>query len=182
MIAQTPSLRSLSRFFFAANAAELQNAYDGLAAEATPPLPVVEEWKAVEFSFNRLFVGPRTLQAPPYASIYLDGDDTRLMGASTSRVRQLYAMLGLASPWQNQIPDDHLALELDALWQIEQALASVSSPQLEDARAYLIARLRAWVPAFVGRIQAAPQVHPAIVAVAGALTRALSTVDHVAAC
>ncbi len=181
MIAQTPSILHLSRFFFAANAAELQSAYEGLASDGAP-LPIVTDWREVAFSFNRLFVGPRALQAPPYASLYLDGDDTRLMGASTSRIRQLYAMLGLASPWQDRIPDDHLALELDALWQIEQALATVASPQLHDARDYLIGRLRAWVPAFVGRIQAAPQVHPVIVAVADALTRALSRVDPITVC
>ena len=119
--------------------------------------------------------------APPYATVNLDGDATRLMGASTARVRQLYDMLGLTSPWENKIPDDHIAFELDALWQISQTLQSVVSPQLKDAQAYLHEHLRAWVPAFVERIRAAPDPHPAIVAVANALLKSVETTDAVGA-
>ena len=152
--------KQLSRFFFASNAVEMKDSY--LALASTPP---VDDWSAVEFSFNHLFVGPRALLAPPYASIYLDGDNTRLMGDATLRIRELYEMIGLTSPWLNKIPDDHIALELDALWQIETALQKVDAPQLRDVREYLLAHLQAWVPKFASRIQSVDDVHPAILSV-----------------
>lgn len=181
MIDPSASVRHLSRFFFASNAAELREAYTGLSDSLPAPLPPVSDWTEVAFCFNRLFVGPRALVAPPYATVYLDGDSTRLMGASTAKIRQLYDMLGLTSPWLNTVPDDHVAFELDALWQIEQALLTVPSSQLQDARDYLLAHLRSWVPAFVGRIEGAPDLHSAILVVTGALSMALFVTSDVSA-
>lgn len=179
MTAESSSILALSRFFFAANAVELSSAYRELSESLSDPLPSIDDWDEATYCFNRLFVGPRALVAPPYASIYLDGDAARLMGASTLKIRQLYDMLGLSLPWQNQIPDDHIAFELDALWQIEQALRSITSSQLADARDYLRAHLQAWVPAFVARIQAAPDLHPALLAVSRALLEAVYPTERV---
>lgn len=179
MTAESPSILALSRFFFAANAADLSGAYRELSESLGGALPSIDDWDEAAYCFNRLFVGPRALVAPPYASIYLDGDATRLMGASTLKIRQVYDMLGLSLPWQNQIPDDHVAFELDVLWQVEQALRSITSPQLADARDYLRAHLQSWVSAFVARIQAAPDLHPALLAVSRALLEAVYPTEHV---
>lgn len=160
MLPQLDQLQALSRFFFAATGAELRAAYLALAAAAPAPAPTVDDWSAVEFCFNRLFVGPGALVAPPYASVYLDGP--HLMGAATETMRALYALLGLTSPWLNKIPDDHLALELDALWQLETAQHQLAAPELDQMRAYLQAHLQAWVPGFTARIEAAEAVPPAI--------------------
>ncbi len=174
MTAEPQTLLALSRFFFAANAAELKGAYLELSeANKGAGLPAIDDWDEAAFCFNRLFVGPRALIAPPYASIYLDGDATRLMGATTLKIRQLFDMLGLALPWLNSIPDDHVAFELDALWKVEHALRVVPSSQLADSRDYLRAHLQAWVPAFVAKVQAAPDLHPALLAVSQALLEAV---------
>jgi TorA maturation chaperone TorD len=161
------TIELLSRFFFASNANEMRDSY--LALAEILPAPTVDDWSAVEFSFNHLFVGPRALLAPPYASIYLDSDEARLMGESTLKVRYLYEMLGLVSPWVNKIPDDHIALELDALWRAASALERVDSPQLKDAHDYLLNHLWVWTPKFVARIQAIDDVHPAVLFIAQAL-------------
>ncbi|MCA2000862.1 MAG: molecular chaperone TorD family protein [Chloroflexi bacterium] len=161
------TIEFFSRFFFASNANEMRGSY--LALAEILPAPIVEDWAAVEFSFNRLFVGPRALLAPPYASIYLEGHEAKLMGESTLQVRQLYEMLGLASPWKNKIPDDHIAFELDALWQAASALEHVDSPQLRDVYDYLLNRLHSWIPKFVARIQSIDDVHPAVLFVAQTL-------------
>lgn len=166
------SIQQLSSFFFASDARGMKTAYYELADIF--PAPTVDDWSAVEFSFNRLFVGPRALLAPPYASIYLDSDNTRLMGEATLQIRQFYGMLGLVSPWLNKIPDDHIALELDALWQIETALLEKDSPQLRDMREYLVNRLQAWTPKFCARIQSIDDVHPAIIHIAKTLEQTLS--------
>jgi TorA maturation chaperone TorD len=154
-------VQQLSRFFFASNATEMMTSYVELAKFF--PAPTVDDWSAVEFSFNRLFVGPRALLAPPYASVYLDGDNTRLMSETTMKVRQLYELIGLVSPWLNKIPDDHVALELDALWQIESAMETTDSPQLQDVHEYLLARLQSWIPLFSERILSIADVHPAVI-------------------
>ncbi len=171
----------LSLFFIAGDADEMMIPYFALGI--TPP---VDNWSAVEFSFNHLFVGPRAVLAPPYASIYIEGDSARLMGESTHKIRQLYEIIGLTSPWLNKIPDDHVALELDALWQIESVLEKVDIPQLRDVREYLLTHMQAWVPKFVNRIQAVEDVHPAILAVAEKLKSTIfaeetMTAMHVAA-
>ena len=163
----TNTIELLSHFFFASNAEEMKDSY--LALAEIFPAPAVDDWSAVEFSFNHLFVGPRALLAPPYSSIDLDGDKAGLMGESTLKVRYLYEMLGLVSPWVNKIPDDHIALELDALWQAASALERVNSPQLQDVHDYLLNHLRSWVPQFVVRIQAIEDVHPAVLFVAQTL-------------
>lgn len=168
--------KQLSRFFFASNADEMMDSY--LALGNTLP---VDDWSTVEFSFNHLFVGPRALLAPPYASVYLEGDNSRLMGETTQKIRELYEMIGLISPWLNRIPDDHIALELDALWQIESVLEKLDAPQLLDVRAYLLAHLQAWVPKFVNQIQSVDDVHPAILSVSEKLKRTIFAAETMTA-
>jgi len=153
-------VQQLSSFFFASNATEMMTSYGELAYFF--PAPIVDDWSALEFSFNRLFVGPLALLAPPYASIYLDGDNTRLMNDTTLQIRQLYELVGLISPWLNKIPDDHIALELDALWQIETALEQTDTPQLRDVHEYLLSHLQQWVPLFSERVLSIEDVHPAV--------------------
>lgn len=172
MTTSTKIIQQLSRFFFASNATEMMRSYGELAMLF--PAPAVDDWSAVEFSFNRLFVGPRALLAPPYASVYLDGDDTRLMSESTMKVRHLYEMVGLVSPWLNKIPDDHIALELDALWQIESALENTDVHLLEDVREYLIAHMQDWTPKFSERIRSVQDVHPALFFITVVLNSAIS--------
>jgi TorA maturation chaperone TorD len=173
------TIELLSQFFFASNANEMRDSY--LALAQTLPAPTVDDWSAVEFCFNHLFVGPRALLAPPYASIYLDSDNTRIMGESTLKVRYLYEMLGLVSPWLNKIPDDHIALELDALWKSTTALEKVDSPQLRDIHGYLLAHLQAWTPKFVARIQSIDDVHPAVLFIAEVLKNVVFEYQEISA-
>ncbi len=173
MFDRIDTIKYLSQFFFASNTDELEKAY--LALQGKVSVPTVDDWSAVEFSFNRLFVGPRDLLAPPYASIYIERDETRVMGESTMQIRQFYGLLGLVSPWLNKIPDDHIALELDALWQIEAALRNSDSSQLYDMHKYLLMHLQAWTPKFCARIQSINDVHVAIERIAEILGLVLCT-------
>lgn len=144
-------LLTLRDFFMAQNAAGLAAAYSHLAA--APPVP---DWQNVEFAFNRLFVGPKAPIAPPFASIYLE-PEPQLMGRSTLNVRYLYQMIGLTSPKQNSLPDDHLGLELDAYYQLQTVLSQVSSAELMALQEYfLIGHLNRWLPKFISRVKAAP--------------------------
>lgn len=142
-------LPALRDFFMAQDAAELATAYGRLGTGG----PTVADWSVVEFAFNRLFVGPRALLAPPFASIYLE-PEPQLMGRSTQTVRHLYEMMGLTSPWHNRIPDDHLSLELDAYLQLQTVLNQLESAELAVLRDYfLLKHLNQWLPRFIQRVK-----------------------------
>ncbi len=155
-------LAALRDFFMARNAAELARAYTGLVNHSDSAAPRVAEWPSVEFAFNRLFIGPRALLAPPFSSIYLDSEP-RLMGQATLKVRYLYQMMGLTSPWLNTVPDDHLGLELDAYYQLRTALAQVNSTELQALRQYFLRNhLKCWLPKFTAKVKGTPET-PAVI-------------------
>ncbi|MDR7239094.1 TorD/DmsD family molecular chaperone [Neobacillus drentensis] len=66
----------------------------------------------LEYEFNRLFVGPKRLEASPYESTYRNSERA-LMQGDTLAVRRFYEHAGLAVSRKNIDPDDHLALELE---------------------------------------------------------------------
>lgn len=157
-----PLVRALSDFFGAQDHTGLEDAYLVLKEHAVVPAPDVTDWMQVEFAFNRLFVGPQGLAAPPYASVYLDSEPT-LMGQSTLQIRQVYHLLGLTSPEEGAVPDDHISLELDAYWQLRIALSRVDSAELSVVRHHLcMGRLQRWVPPFCRRVRDAEAVPGAI--------------------
>jgi TorA maturation chaperone TorD len=136
-------------------------------------------WQEAEYAFNRLFVGPMAVPAPPYASAWLE-TEPRLMGEAAMDMRALYHALGRAVPGEGTAPDDHLSFELDAALALlalrgagnrivsssEPAPAAASSTpaaDVEDAWRWLVAEhMGAWVPRFVQRALAEPGVPPAI--------------------
>lgn len=162
-------MKALSRFFAAQNATDLQAAYIDLADWVQQPAPDVKDWQAVEFSFNRLFVGPKAPIAPPFASVYLEAEP-QLMGPSTLRVREIYALAGLQSPLKNKVPEDHISYELDCLRQFSVALNQIPSAEMGALRDYLLFdHLQHWLPTFINRIRQAEDVHEAILFVVDCL-------------
>lgn len=155
-------LKGLRDFFNARNAAELRTAYTYLADWVERPAPVVVDWQAVEFAFNRLFVGPKAPVAPPFASIYLE-PEPQLMGQSTLQVRQLYALAGLQFRDKNIIPEDHISFELDVCRQLTLALTAVDSAELRMLYDYFVHRhLHGWLPQFIHHVHTADAVPNAI--------------------
>ena len=151
--------QALRDFFFSFDGREMAAAVSELG-KVSSPAPDVTDWEAVEHDFNRLFVGPMALEAPPYASVYLDPEPL-LMGRETMAVRQVYAELGLGSPDRNSLPEDHLALELDASAVMISALEEEQNPELAELwRVFLQDHLAGWIPGFIQRIQRTPDVHP----------------------
>lgn len=149
------------------------SAQHGPAPEHACP-PGADPWSEAEYAFNRLFVGPMAVPAPPYASAWLE-TEPRLMGESTMDVRALYHALGYAVPGEGTTPDDHLSFELDAalaLLALRGADHPAAAPAeggdepglaVEEAWRWLVAEhMGAWVPRFVQRALAEPGVPPAI--------------------
>ena len=110
--------------------------------------------------YSRLFVGPFTLAAPPYGSVYLD-DGRRLMGDSTIDAVRHYREVGIdMDPVHHDVPD-HIAVELEFmsyLLHLEQVAAeqgdeSAVADSQERQQTFLEKHLCAWVPTFAERIE-----------------------------
>lgn len=164
--AEAVTLTALRDFFLARTAEDLAVAYSEMAKDADGVTGIGEvaamDWEEAEFAFNKLFVGPMALQAPPYASFYLD-PEPQLMGQSTLRVRRIYEMAGLISPLEGKLPCDHLGVELDATLGI---LAMAERSEAEEPRAlwryFLDEHLRVWLPSFLVQARKADAGHPAV--------------------
>lgn len=143
---------SLRDFFLAADGGEMAKACEPLLDAGLLEPATAGEWRELEFAFNRLFVGPRELLAPPYASVYLE-DEPYVMGESTRRVRSLYETISLISPWRGQLPDDHVSLELDAVLQLREAIAKKHFQPLLPVYQFLLeTHMNQWIPLFAETI------------------------------
>jgi len=159
---QRTRLAQLRDFFLARRAQDLARACTALSGGRTAPEPGSTYWDHAEFAFNKLFVGPVALQAPPYASAYLS-TESRLMGEATLTARKIYEMAGLTSPLQGSLPDDHLGVELDAalgLSTMAEGLDAEAPRALWDY--FLQAHLLAWIPQFIDKARRAEAGHPAV--------------------
>lgn len=137
---------------------------DGAAARGTAMLlesaEVGEDPGAVRRDFNRLFVGPDRLKAPPWESVHRSRERL-LFEAETLQVREWYARFGLAAPRLNREPDDHVALELEFLAALaERALTALEEDRPGDAtelvaahQAFLAEHVLTWVPTLMETIR-----------------------------
>lgn len=65
--------------------------------------------------YAKLFVGPNELLAPPYGSVYLDGE-RRVMGDSTMEVIKMYEEQGLSIDKEFGNLPDHITVELEFMY------------------------------------------------------------------
>jgi TorA maturation chaperone TorD len=114
---------------------------------------------SLRVEYHRLFVGPYKLAAPPYASLYLEGEPA-VMGRSTLEVLKMYEQAGfLLSPSFKDLPD-HVAAELEfmallcegqgAAWQRSDFFQA--GKQLEWQENFLREHLVRWIPKFSSKI------------------------------
>lgn len=154
-------VEAIRDFFLADDACKLEQSYQQLSKHLQDTPPVIDDWSEVEFAFNRLFVGPAALEAPPFSSVYLDARGL-VMGQTTMDVRQMYAALGLESPWKNRLPDDHISLELDAALAMNHVVKNTDHAEIQELHARFMKHMARWVPLFADRVLTAPSSHPAI--------------------
>lgn len=64
--------------------------------------------------YQRLFIGPGRVLAPPHESVHLTRDRL-VFDQQTREVRAAYRQFGRVAPALHREPDDHLGLELDFL-------------------------------------------------------------------
>lgn len=117
-----------------------------------------EEELTVEYA--RLLVGPYELKAPPYGSVYLDGE-RRVMGDSTMEVIRLYEEAGLVMDKDFKELPDHIAVELEFMYYlIHKEVEALERSEKDKATALKATRnhffnrlFSPWVPAFCEKMK-----------------------------
>ncbi|MDH3929893.1 MAG: molecular chaperone TorD family protein [Deltaproteobacteria bacterium] len=120
----------------------------------------LDDLDALSLDFSRLFLGPYKLHAPPYGSVYLDGE-RQIMGKSTLEVRNKYRESGLDISSDFRNPPDHIAAELEFMYfLILKEIEAIGNSDidstvsfLEKQRAFLREHLGAWVFDFAESIE-----------------------------
>jgi len=115
--------------------------------------------KNLEVDYARLFVGPFNLLAPPYGSVYLEGE-RRVMGVSTADVLKRYQAAGLDVATGFKDAADHIAAELEFMhFLVFKAMEAANQDDgdhivtcLLDQQSFLEDHLGAWVPEFTGNV------------------------------
>lgn len=107
----------------------------------------------------RLFLGPFEIQAPPYASLYLD-PQRRLMGAVSQEAARAYAEAGLGpGPGPREAPD-HVACELEFMYFLAFQQATTADREWADRQQrFWQGHLGRWLPEFAANMAAA-ESHP----------------------
>jgi len=125
-------------------------------------VPVVLEMKTLSDSevkleelmvdHTRLFIGPFDLLAPPYGSIYLDGQ-RQVMGDSTMEVLQFYRQAGLNLAADVKQPPDNIVAELEFIYYlIAKYLETEEEQWLVQMETFLNKYLGKWIGKFINRI------------------------------
>ena len=112
--------------------------------------------------YTRLFIGPVSLVAPPWESVY-GQKDAMLFQESTLEVRNTYRQFGLLPEGYPRVADDSLALELHFMALLAQRSLDASytgkyddlAADLSGSADFLKKHLLAWVPKFLERMKGA---------------------------
>jgi len=76
--------------------------------EKISPLEIEE----LKLEYNRLFIGPNHLPAPPWESVYLSKEKI-IFDEHTLAVREFYKRWNVTTKNKNKEPDDHIGFELE---------------------------------------------------------------------
>jgi TorA maturation chaperone TorD len=116
----------------------------------------VEQIKKEKEEYQRLFIGPGPLAAPPWESYYRSREQL-LFDEWNYRIREQYHQYGIQNINENNEPDDHLLLELEfMIFLAELCLQETKIDrilELISSQIYLLEKhLTIWVPYFCKRV------------------------------
>ncbi len=122
-------------------------------------LKVGADIEPLKVDFAKLFIGPFTLFAAPYGSVYLD-EERKVMGDSTLDVKNRYRDAGLDTAKNFKDAPDHISAELEFMYYlIFKEIEAFSRADVETAmnfvqkqKFFLEDHLMAWVPEFARSI------------------------------
>lgn len=116
--------------------------------------------KNLQQEYQRLFIGPDHLEAPPWESVYLTREKL-LYGEPTVQVRNFYQSFGLVCNTNEKEPEDHIGLEFAFMAQLcnkcAEKLAQGEQIQTEinGQHRFLQQHILQWVPQFSNDLQEA---------------------------
>ena len=130
--------------------------YTKLMKKDLEEVSTVDELK---FDYLSMFVGPKTLLAPPYGSIYME-EQGQIMGVSTYDAMRMYQEAGLKKSADFKEPPDHIRVELDFMFTlIQQTIELCEESNLSEAEnkinlqlEFLIKHIAGWVKPFTNNI------------------------------
>ncbi len=106
--------------------------------------------------YARLFIGPKSPVAVPFASYYLS-DNRALMTDETLEVRKLYLQAGLSVQNLYRTPEDQIGIEIEFLYYLTDRLLNNSEPEqyrrLESIyNRFFQEHFTKWVPQFAALV------------------------------
>lgn len=124
------------------------------ARELGKAFPSTEiELEDLRVAHAKLFIGPFEVLAPPYGSVYLEGEH-RVMGDSTLDALDHYRLAGLKLDEDTREPPDHIGTELEFMYFLGFQFLSVGGEEyLERQKSFLANHLLGWVPEFTLRMR-----------------------------
>ena len=107
-----------------------------------------------DLAFAKLFLGPFEVDAPPYASLYLDPEH-RLMGPVSLAVAEAYAEAGLGPVAEGaRDAPDHITHELEFMYFVAFQSAHTAEPiWIERGVRFWRTHLGAWLPQLATSIE-----------------------------
>lgn len=108
--------------------------------------------------FLNLFIGPRTLMAPPYGSVYME--EGQIMTGSTYDAMRIYQEAGLKKTEDFKEPPDHIRIELEFMYAlIQQTIEACEKSDFKEAHnkielqlEFLSKHLGGWIKPFTNNI------------------------------
>lgn len=108
---------------------------------------------AARLEYTRLFIGSFKMEAPPYASYYLDGE-LQVGGPTTAEVRRIFEQFGLEIGPQEHAPADHLRYLLAFLAQLARRFEETGDEAFAESFAdFRDAYVLSWMPPFQRKIE-----------------------------
>lgn len=120
----------------------------------------LDEWlEELAIEYTRLFIGPMNPPAVPYASFYLS-ESHSLMTDETIDVRKRYLDAGMAVKELYSIPDDHIGIELEFIYDLtgrmielfEKGEREEASRLFEIRSDFIRGHMALWIPFFVEKV------------------------------
>ncbi|MBI5076736.1 MAG: molecular chaperone TorD family protein [Nitrospirae bacterium] len=111
--------------------------------------------------YAKLFVGPNELLAPPFGSVYLDGE-RKVMGDSTMEVIKMYEAHGLSMDREFGNLPDHITVELEFMYYLiyreiealEKSDIAAALSHIKAQELFLSRFLRPWIEPFCNNLRA----------------------------
>ena len=142
-------------------------AYAGLLRDALALADGFESQTDAQLAYTRLFIGSMHMEAPPYASYYLEQEHT-LFGQAAVEVEAVYNEFGIQLDPSEIAPPDHLRYLLAFLALLARRYEETGEAAFAEAYAdFRDAYLLTWIDgckALVDRCAEEPRYYPALMA------------------